>query len=100
MDIRNPKLDEYITIPNLGLTNFLSSKKEVSEIHDFIVKSEERDDYYVLPAGIIPPNPAELLMNERVVQLLDYLKKEIGLVSKLDSSPSIPLPSTSVIPTT
>jgi hypothetical protein len=47
-------------LPEPGFTNYLSSKDLILE--DLIVKYEGYEDFYVLPAGVIPPNPAELLM--------------------------------------
>ena len=63
MDVRNPRLDEYLVLPERGLTNYLSSKD--LNLDDFIIKYDGFDDFYVLPAGVIPPNPAELLMGKK-----------------------------------
>jgi Mrp family chromosome partitioning ATPase len=58
MDIRNPRLDDYLTLPDLEL---LSSKD--TDRKNLIVKHPGFEDFNVLPR-IIPPNPAELLMNK------------------------------------
>jgi hypothetical protein len=54
MDIRNPRLLDYLDIPERGFTNYLSSKD--LEMEDLIVKYEGYDDFYILPAGVVPPN--------------------------------------------
>lgn len=72
VDIRNPKLEEYFTLPQKGLTNFLASNETDSA--DYIVKAEGFKNLYVLPSGIIPPNPVELLMAPKVTHLFETLK--------------------------
>ncbi|MBX9888389.1 MAG: polysaccharide biosynthesis tyrosine autokinase [Flavobacteriaceae bacterium] len=84
MDIRNPKLDEYVTLPERGFTNYLSSND--LKIEDFIVKYEGYENFHILPAGVIPPNPAELLMNKKVDSLFEKLKKEYDYII-VDTAP-------------
>ncbi|MBA4317911.1 MAG: tyrosine protein kinase [Flavobacterium sp.] len=79
MDVRNPKLNEYIELPNnSGLTDYLSSNK--APISDYIFKSNNFDNLYVLPAGVIPPNPTELLMSKKVGELFTQFKKEYDYI--------------------
>lgn len=79
MDVRNPKLNEYLELPNTsGLTDYLSSHKAVLE--DYIFKSRDFENLYILPAGIIPPNPTELLMSKKVGELFTQFKKEYDYV--------------------
>jgi capsular exopolysaccharide synthesis family protein len=84
MDIRNPRLDDYLSIPDRGVTNYLSSKTLVLE--DLIVKYDGFEDFHILPAGIIPPNPAELLMNKKVDGLFESLKKQYDYII-VDTAP-------------
>ncbi|MET0944426.1 MAG: polysaccharide biosynthesis tyrosine autokinase, partial [Flavobacterium sp.] len=84
MDIRNPKLSEYLELPNKGITNYLSSKD--GNIDDYIVKQKGFEELYVFPAGIIPPNPAELLMNKKVDELFKQLKKDYDYIV-VDTAP-------------
>ena len=84
MDIRNPRLDEYLTLPDRGVTNYLSSKDLALE--DLVVKYDGFEDFHVLPAGIIPPNPAELLMNKKVDTLFDTLKSQYDYII-VDTAP-------------
>lgn len=79
MDVRNPKLNEYLRMPNnSGLTDYLSSSKAV--ISDYIFKSDNFDNLYVLPAGAIPPNPTELLMSKKVEELFAQFKQEYDYI--------------------
>ena len=84
MDIRNPRLDEYLTIPERGFTNYLSSND--LKIEDLIVKYDGFEDLHVLPAGVIPPNPAELLMSKKVDALFQTLKSQYDYIV-VDTAP-------------
>lgn len=84
MDIRNPKLDEYLILPDRGVTNYLSSKE--LKLEDLIVKHDDYEDFYILPAGVIPPNPAELLMNKKVDVMFETLKKQYDYII-VDTAP-------------
>lgn len=84
MDIRNPRLDEYLSLPDRGVTNYLSSKNLVLE--ELIVKYDGFEDFHVLPAGVIPPNPAELLMNKKVDTLFETLKNQYDYII-VDTAP-------------
>ena len=84
MDIRNPKLDDYISLPDQGLTNYLSNK-DIS-LEDLIIKQKGYEDFYILPAGIIPPNPAELLLSQKVDTLFKTIKAQYDYII-VDTAP-------------
>jgi capsular exopolysaccharide synthesis family protein len=84
MDIRNPKLDEYLALPDYGVTNYLSSND--LKIEDLVVKQKGFENFYVLPAGIIPPNPAELLMSKKVDLFFNTLKAQYDYII-VDTAP-------------
>ncbi|MBL0739311.1 polysaccharide biosynthesis tyrosine autokinase [Flavobacterium sp. GN10] len=84
MDIRNPRLNDYIALPSEGLTNYLSSDNK--NLEDYIIKNYEYENFYILPAGIIPPNPPELLMNKKVDTLFEKLKREYDYII-VDTAP-------------
>lgn len=84
MDIRNPKLDTYIDLPSKGLTNYLS--KEDGTINDFIVKVNAIPNLYALASGVIPPNPVELLMNDKINIMFDELKLQFDYII-VDTAP-------------
>jgi capsular exopolysaccharide synthesis family protein len=84
MDIRNPKLDTYIDLPSKGLTNYLS--KEDGTINDFIVKVNAIPNLYALASGVIPPNPVELLMNDKINVMFNELKLQFDYII-VDTAP-------------
>ena len=71
--------------PRPGLSNYLSgidSKSEensIDEIIDYIQETEVKN-LYVISAGNIPPNPSELLITPKMVNLLDKLKQVSDIV--------------------
>ncbi|MDI1307239.1 MAG: tyrosine protein kinase, partial [bacterium] len=65
-------------------TNYLSSKDLILE--DLIVKYDGYEDFYVLPAGVIPPNPAELLMSKKVDEVFKTLKTQYDYII-VDTAP-------------
>ncbi|WP_309640381.1 polysaccharide biosynthesis tyrosine autokinase [Flavobacterium sp.] len=84
LDIRNPKIDRYVKLPSKGLTNYLSKNNE--DIHDYIVKLDDFENFYVLPSGIVPPNPVDLLMNNRIDEMFEQVKKEYDYII-VDTAP-------------
>src|SRR5574343_360144 len=85
LDIRNPKLEEYLVVPKVGITNYLASK-EYTNIEDFITKVDGFSNFYALQAGVIPPNPAELLMGKKVGELFEKLKQDYDYII-VDTAP-------------
>jgi tyrosine-protein kinase Etk/Wzc len=84
LDIRNPQLGKYVDSPQIGITNFLSKPQE--NIQNYLYKIPNFENFYVLPAGTIPPNPAELLMSEKLKIMFDELKKEFDYII-VDTAP-------------
>ena len=77
--------------PRPGLSNYLSgidSNSEgnsMDEIIDYIQETEVKN-LYVISAGNIPPNPSELLITPKMVNLLDKLKQVSDIVI-IDGTP-------------
>ncbi len=78
MDIRNPKFDNYFDIPETGLTNYLCTND--AKIDSYIIKNTEISNLHILPPGIIPPNPSELLLNSKLSETIKELKKEYDYI--------------------
>jgi uncharacterized protein involved in exopolysaccharide biosynthesis len=57
LDLRIPRIREYMNLETKdGITSFLSGYEK--DIENLIVPSGIKDNFWVLPAGPIPPNPA------------------------------------------
>ena len=85
LDIRNPKLAEYLDLPpHRGITEYLSSD-QVS-IDDIIMKNPLNNGMDIIVGGPIPPNPAELLNEEKVDHLFESLRERYDFII-VDSAP-------------
>jgi tyrosine-protein kinase Etk/Wzc len=83
-DIRKPKIMAGLDLEkNDGITNFIVGKVTAAEI---IIPVKQVENLYVIPCGPIPPNPAELLLDERVKELFDYLRQNFETII-IDSAP-------------
>lgn len=77
LDLRRPKISEYLGVASsTGLSNFLVDKAEREEI---IVKTPY-ENLFVVPSGPIPPNPAELLLKQKMEDFLNSLDEEFDVV--------------------
>ena len=56
-----------------GLTSYLSGN--VDDVRSLVVVKNEECNLDILPAGIVAPNPTELLMSDRLEQCMEELKK-------------------------
>ncbi len=84
LDIRKPMIATYMNLPSQGsLTSYLSDSS--FSLEDAIVPSAIKN-LDTLPAGIIPPNPSELLQSERLELLFAELRKRYDCVV-IDSAP-------------
>ena len=85
LDVRNPMLGEYMHISKAnGISLYLSDPSYLPK--DIIIPSGFHPHLDVIPAGPIPPNPAELLMSNRLDELIETLKADYDYII-LDSAP-------------
>lgn len=85
-DIRKPKLMTGLglsTDQKTGLTHYLIGK---STIQDIIHPVASVENLYIIPCGPVPPNPAELILTERLKYLFEQLQEEFDVVV-VDSAP-------------
>jgi capsular exopolysaccharide family len=82
-DLRRPMMTKSLNFENKkGLSNYLIS--QVS-LEDVIYKHPELE-VDIIPAGVTPPNPSELIRSERTKELLEILYQKYDYVI-LDCSP-------------
>ena len=77
-DLRKGRQMKLFSIPNnaeLGLSKLLINKKWENEYKNYI-KETKVNNLYIIPTGIFPPNPSELLTSERFLYLVKKLKEE------------------------
>ena len=90
-DMRKGRLYSIFgVLPRPGLSNYLSGIDENSDDTNNIMnylRETEVPNLYLMPAGNIPPNPSELLITGRMINLLEELKNQSDLVI-IDGTPS------------
>src|SRR5690606_24628956 len=84
-DLRKPRLMKALGLSNLmGITDYLISNDLSAE--SLIVPLKGVEDLYLIGAGTLPPNPAELMMSVKVKQLMDELRGQFDYII-VDSPP-------------
>lgn len=82
-DLRKPSVLATLSVPaNRGLVNYLLGQ---ISLEDAIVHHSDYK-FDILPVGVIPPNPAELMASDRMRQLIQRLKEDYTYVI-YDTSP-------------
>lgn len=89
LDIRKPRLAEMFGFANRtkGITAFLAGDPDEKELlFDQIIPSGVNENLDILPAGIVPPNPTELLSKKNLDNAISFLKEKYDYVL-LDTAP-------------
>jgi len=83
LDMRKPTLHKYFNINNsIGMSTYLSAKSGIAEI----IQTSQHENLDVISSGPIPPNPSELIMSDRLGDLIDGLRERYDYVF-IDSAP-------------
>lgn len=77
-DMRHASTSAYVNSPAKGLSNYLVG--EVDDVKSLIVSDTIEQNLSILPVGMIPPNPTELLESERFDNLISSLRSEFDYI--------------------
>jgi tyrosine-protein kinase Etk/Wzc len=92
-DMRRGHLHEYVgTSREPGLSDYIAGDIAL----DAIVRPSGIDGLGLVSAGTVPPNPAELLLNERFAELLKALGKQYDYVL-VDTPPVLAVTDASIV---
>ncbi len=92
-DLRKPQIHKIFEASNqVGLTNVLVNELDYKEG----VSSTYVDGLEILSAGVIPPNPSELLASNRMKQLLSRVSEDYDFVL-VDTPPAAVVTDASVL---
>jgi tyrosine-protein kinase Etk/Wzc len=84
-DLRRPVLHSVFAVQREpGLTNVLFERATIQEG----IKETDIPNLFILPCGVIPPNPAELLGSQRMAHLLEELRTMFDVII-LDTPPVV-----------
>lgn len=96
-DIRNPSFSGILKNKKIngfnGLTEYLLGKQQISQIIQPVLENGKLD---IITSGEIPPNPAEILMNDKMALLFDEVKKGYDFIV-VDTAPSMLVTDTLII---
>lgn len=78
LDLRHRSLSQMCPTRSQGVSVYLN--KQTDDLDEVIIKDAFGDKVDLVPVGIAPPNPTEVLQNGRLKQLLDALKERYDVI--------------------
>ncbi|MDG1271766.1 MAG: polysaccharide biosynthesis tyrosine autokinase [Flavobacteriales bacterium] len=77
LDMRRPKINKGFGVDNnYGMSTVLIGKSTIKEA----IRHSDQEGLDFITAGPIPPNPSELIISERMGQIIEELKLEYDMV--------------------
>ncbi len=93
-DLRKPRIHEFFGVSNdVGFTSVMLGEVDLD---DAIIEVPGSAYLKILPAGPIPPNPAELLSGRRAQLIMEQIKERCDIVI-IDSPPMLPVSDAQVL---
>ena len=94
MDLHSPAISEKLKITSdYGMSSYLLGAREPEEI---IKRTDVNDNLFLIPAGPMSANPTELLMSNKVPELLSYLEAIFDYII-IDTAPVGPVTDAYII---
>lgn len=92
-DLRRPRLSEYLGLERVpGLSNVLGRQVAL----DDALHTWGRGEVTVLPSGLLPPNPSELLGSQQMQEVIAELRSRFEFVL-FDTPPMLPVTDAAVL---
>jgi capsular exopolysaccharide synthesis family protein len=93
-DLRKPQVHRSFAVRNdRGLSSILAGESTLSEA---VTRLDAEKNLAVLPAGPPPPDPAELLLSDRLAKAIEALAKVSDLVV-IDTPPVLPVTDATIL---
>ena len=77
-DLRHRTVSSYVDSPNKGLSDYLNN--QIEDWKEIIVSYKGYTNLHILPIGTIPPNPTELLEDNKLSMLIEALRPEYDYI--------------------
>jgi capsular exopolysaccharide synthesis family protein len=92
-DLRNPSLHRYLDLDNNnGLSDYLTSAKNLTDV----TQPTEVPGVFAISAGLVPPDPVELLSSPKMLELLAEVRERFDYII-IDTPPVIGLADALVV---
>lgn len=92
-DLRKPRMHRLFKVRSVsGLSGYLSGNVSI----DDVVQKTNIENISIIPSGITPPNPAELLDSEKMKELMEGLKERFDVVL-MDTPPLLAVVDSMVV---
>ncbi|MBR2183048.1 MAG: CpsD/CapB family tyrosine-protein kinase, partial [Acidaminococcaceae bacterium] len=91
-DFRNPTQHKLFGLHNRGLTNFMANGDDYTPF----IQRVEQEKLDILVSGPVAPNPSEMLMSNKMQDLLDRARTEYDYVL-IDTPPIMPVTDAAVL---
>jgi non-specific protein-tyrosine kinase len=98
-DLRRPKVPLYLEMSSMsqGLSDLISGPKKLTpQAIKAVLHPYENTGLKVLLAGVVPPNPAELLSSKKFEELLTILRKQYEYII-IDCPPLLPVTDAAIV---
>jgi len=83
LDLRNSAISKTLNLESdKGVVNYIMNVSSIEEI----TCSLKHPDFHIIPAGPIPPNPGEMLMDSRLTELMNELRLKYDVII-IDTAP-------------
>lgn len=94
-DLRRPVVHSIFGLEkDYGITNYLMNDCTYEQM----IQKSIMENLYIIPSGVLPPNPSELLSSQRMVETIDKLKADFDMVV-FDTPPIIAVTDAAVLST-
>ncbi|MGK0308339.1 MAG: tyrosine-protein kinase Etk/Wzc [Urechidicola sp.] len=85
LDLRAPTISKSLKIKKgIGITNFITDKNIT--LQDIVIQLPEVDNLDIITSGVIPPNPTQLIMSQRLEDLFETVNDKYDYII-VDSPP-------------
>ena len=83
LDLRKPTLHNYFDLSNeKGMSSYLMGEDSIQDI----IFATKHTDLHVITSGHVPNNPSELILSNKLTELLELLKTRYDYIF-IDSAP-------------
>jgi len=84
LDLRKPKISRSLNLlDKKGISNYIIGDVSKEQLPVLVPNT---NNLYIVPAGPVPPNPSELMLDEKIGELFTYLKSNFDVII-IDSAP-------------